>query len=214
MQTRGCGLLLAFEGIDGAGKRTWADFVEEQLKSQGLSTAMLRYPDYTSPWGKIIKQYLDGELELDPAEQFFTYLTDIFKDQIRIKNLLSQGVFVLADRYFASTVAFQSAKGFDRDLALDIINASKPAIPDFSFFIEVEITTAMRRCIDRNSLDRHERDYELLDNVAKLYRRITEEKLLAKRWVIVDGNKELETLKAFMKDEMAEIMRSYRNQLV
>jgi len=205
------GLLLAFEGIDGAGKKTWVDFSRKQLESRGFSVTVFEYPDYTSSWGRIIKQYLDDELELDPSEQFFTYFTDIFKDQPRIGNLLSQGLCVIVDRYFTSTIAFQCAKGFKYDLALDIVNAAKPANPDASFFVDVETKIAMQRCRKRNSPDRHERDYLLLQDVARLYRKLVREGILSRKWIVVDGNRDVETLEGLMEKEINAILKDWRD---
>ncbi len=190
------GWLIAFEGIDGAGKKTLTGFLKDQLTQQGLSVETFRYPDYDSPWGRIIKQYLNNELELDPVEQFFTYFTDIIKDQTKLEEILERGEFVIVDRYFASTVAFQTAQGFHFRRALAILDLVKPLIPDIGFFIEVAPQTAMQRCQRRTPPDRHERDLALLTAVTKQYQHLVYDGAIAKRWIILDGNKNLDTIKA------------------
>ncbi len=203
------GWLIAFEGIDGAGKKTLANFLKDQLTQQGLSVETFRYPDYDSPWGKIIKQYLNDDLELDPVEQFFTYFTDIIKDQPKLEEILAGGDFVIVDRYFASTVAFQTAQGFYLERALAILDLVKPLIPDIGFFIEVAPQTAMQRCKRRTPPDRHERDLALLTAVARQYRHLVYDGALAKRWIILDGNKDLNTIKAEMSTLITELISNW-----
>jgi len=204
------GRLFALEGIDGAGKKTWRRFLENWFVTNGFKARSLEYPDYSSPWGNIIKKYLNDEIELDPTEQFFTYFTDIFKDQEKIRNLLSQGIFVIIDRYFPSTIAFQCAKGFSYELAFDILKAAKPLVPDVIFFIDVQSETAIERCSYIKRLDRHERDLGLLRSVAQLYKRIIQERMLARKWIVVDGNKDLDTLKRIMEKELSTIINEWK----
>lgn len=204
------GKFFALEGIDGAGKKTWRRFLENWFLTNGFKARSFEYPDYGSPWGNIIKKYLNDELELDPTEQFFTYFTDIFKDQEKIRNLLSQGIFVMVDRYFPSTIAFQCAKGFGYELAFDILKVAKPLVPDVIFFIDVQPETAIERCRYRKPLDRHERDLNLLRNVGQLYKRIVQEKMLARKWIIIDGNKDLDTLKRIMEKELSAIINEWK----
>lgn len=206
------GRLFALEGIDGAGKKTWTRFLEDWLTINSFEVRSFEYPDYSSPWGRIIKKYLNDELELDPTEQFFTYFADIFKDQTKIRNLLSQGSFVIIDRYFPSTIAFQCAKGFSYELAFDILKAANPLVPDVIFFIDVQPETAIERCRYVKPLDRHERDLKLLRSVAQLYRKIIQKRLLTKKWIVVDGNKDLETLKKLMEKKLAVIINEWNKE--
>jgi dTMP kinase len=205
------GRLIAFEGIDGAGKKTLTRFLKKQLTKEGMSVETFRYPDYGSPWGRIIKRYLDNKLELDPVEQFFTYFTDILKDQAKLEELLAKGDFVIVDRYFASTVAFQSAQGFSYRRALAVLDQVKPIIPDIGFFIEVAPKTAMQRCQRRTPPDRHERDLALLTAVAKQYWHLVYDGVLAKRWLVLDGNKSLDVIKTKLSELMTGVMASWES---
>jgi len=206
------GMLFALEGIDGAGKKTWTKFLENWFTMNSFKVKTFRYPDYSSPWGRIIKKYLYNELELNPTEQFFTYFTDIFKDQVRIRNLLSEGSFVIIDRYFPSTIAFQCAKGFSYELAFAILKATRPLVPDIIFFMDVQPETAMERCRYMKPLDRHERDLCLLRSVARLYKKIIQERLLTKKWIVVDGNKDLKTLKKIIEKKIAVIINEWNKE--
>lgn len=196
------GLLLAVEGIDGAGKRTCVNFLRRGLDARGIASTELSYPDYSSPWGKIIRKYLDSELDPGPAELFSTYFTDIYKDQAQLKELLARGQVVIADRYFPSTVAFECAKGFDYQTALRILEAARIINADVGIFIETAPEIGMKRSAKRSPPDRHERDLQLLRKVAVFYRRLVTEERLAKKWVVVNGNTTTRDLEISMNSQL------------
>ncbi len=187
------GLLIALEGIDGAGKRTLCSFIKKLLESQGHEVIQFAYPDYSSIWGKIIDDYLHNKIELDINEQFFTYFIDILKDQEKIRKLLESDKIVITDRYFSSTIAFQCAKGFSYQKALSIIEITGVIEPDLTLFIQLPPQVALKRKFEqKKSLDRHEKDIELLENVDNMYEKIISNKKLSKEWIKIDGNQKLE----------------------
>lgn len=196
MIARKKGLLIAVEGIDGAGKRTLCSFIKNFLESNMLEVMQFEYPDYTSTWGKIIEEYLHNKIELNINEQFFVYFIDILKDQDKICKLLEDGKIVLTDRYFSSTIAFQCAKGFKYENALSIISTMSVIEPDLTLFVQIPPQLALQRKFQqKKSLDRHEKDIELLENVDDMYEKMLNQKILSKKWVRIDGNQDLKKVK-------------------
>lgn len=187
------GFLIAVEGIDGAGKRTLCSCMKKFLESQNNEVVQFAYPDYSSIWGKIIEDYLHNKIELNINEQFFVYFIDILKDQDEFRKSLEKRKIVLTDRYFCSTVAFQCAKGFSYQKALSIIEVMDVIEPDLTFFIQVPPRLALKRKFEqKRSLDRHEKDIELLENVDNIYEKMLNSGILSKRWIKIDGNQDLE----------------------
>ncbi len=186
------GLLIAVEGIDGAGKRTLCSFMKKFFESQKLDLVQFAYPNYSSIWGNIIEDYLNNKIELNIDEQFFAYFIDILKDQNEIRASLEKGKFVITDRYFSSTIAFQCSKGFSYQKALSIIDIMNVIEPDLTFFIQIPPQLALKRKYEqKKSLDRHEKDVKLLENVANMYEKMLNEGIFSKRWIKIDGNQNL-----------------------
>jgi dTMP kinase len=189
------GFLIAVEGIDGAGKRTLCLLIKKFLESHDFKVIQFAYPDYSSCWGKIIENYLHDKIELNINEQFFAYFIDILKDQDKIRELLKEGKIVLTDRYFSSTIAFQCAKGFSYQKALSIIDVMGVIEPDLTLFIQIPPELALKRKFkQKRSLDRHEKDTKLLENVDVMYEKMLENNVLSKRWAKTDGNQKLENV--------------------
>lgn len=186
------GLLITVEGIDGAGKHTLCSLIKKFLESKNIEVIQMEYPDYSSIWGKMINDYLHNKIEFSNNEQFFLYLIDILKDQDKIRRLLKMGSVVISDRYFSSTVAFQCAKSFNYQQALSIIKAVNIIVPDLTLFIQIPPEVTLKRKIkQKGSIDRHEKNIELLRNVNGVYEKMLKEEILSKKWVKIDGNQDL-----------------------
>ena len=59
-------MIIVIEGGDQAGKKTQSHLLAAKLNSKKLKTKLFSFPDYTTPIGKEISRYLEGEIELDP----------------------------------------------------------------------------------------------------------------------------------------------------
>ena len=108
------GKLIAIEGIDGSGKQTQVKLLERELASRGFAVFSTGFPQYDSWFGKMVGQFLNGELgSLESVDPHFTallYAGDRFEAKPRLDAALAQGRIVLADRYIASNLAHQTAR--------------------------------------------------------------------------------------------------------
>jgi dTMP kinase len=111
---RAWGRLIAIEGIDGSGKRTQLDLLANQLIAGGNPVYSTAFPQYDSWFGKMVGQFLNGELgALEAVDPHFTallYAGDRFEAKPRIEAALNEGKIVLIDRYIGSNLAHQTAR--------------------------------------------------------------------------------------------------------
>jgi dTMP kinase len=115
------GLLIAFEGGEGAGKSTHLMKLTERLEALGVAHLLVREPGGT-PAGERIRQIV-----LDPATPVFAetelllYLASRAEFVRRVvRPALERGELVLADRFEMSTYAYQ---GLARGLGLERVRA-------------------------------------------------------------------------------------------
>jgi dTMP kinase len=109
------GLLLAIEGIDGAGKGTQAARLAETAAGQGRRVAAFSFPLYDgNPFSRAVADYLNGEFgtadEVHPELAALLYAGDRFHARPRIVSALQDDDLVVCDRYVASNQAHQGAK--------------------------------------------------------------------------------------------------------
>jgi dTMP kinase len=113
---RALGRLIAIEGIDGSGKRTQMDLLHGVLAAGegGHSVYSTAFPQYDSWFGKMVGQFLNGELgALEAVDPHFTallYAGDRFEAKPKIEAALNEGKIVLIDRYIGSNLAHQTAR--------------------------------------------------------------------------------------------------------
>lgn len=108
------GKLIAIEGIDGSGKNTQVRLLQHELSSHGYAVYSTSFPQYESWFGKMVGQFLNGELgpleKVDPHFSALLYAGDRFEAKSRITEALARGSIVLVDRYVASNLAHQTAR--------------------------------------------------------------------------------------------------------
>lgn len=142
--------LIVLEGLDGAGKSTQIDLLQQLLASRGLRYEYLHFPRFDAPiYGELIARFLRGELgavdAVDPYVVALLYAGDRADAAPVIRRWLDEGKFVILDRYVYSNVAYQCAKIGDaasrerlRDWIVDLeYDYHKIPQPDVSLFLDV-----------------------------------------------------------------------------
>jgi dTMP kinase len=137
------GILIAFEGIDGAGKTTQARLLAESLRAAGKSVVSSKEPT-DGPWGRKIRASATAG-RLPPADELHAFTEDR-KEHVRdlIQPALRRGEMVILDRYFYSTIAYQGSNGFDPDTLAAEMLAAFP-VPDAVILIDVPPAVGLAR---------------------------------------------------------------------
>lgn len=109
------GMLVAIEGIDGAGKGTLTAGLKTRAQSQGLSVATLSFPRYEQThFSRLIAEYLNGDYgaldEVAPRFAALLYAGDRFESRSMLNQMLASNDVVICDRYVASNMAYQGAR--------------------------------------------------------------------------------------------------------
>ena len=166
---------ISFEGPDGSGKSTQIHRVQEWLNSRGVKS-LLTYEPGDTDFGQIIRDLLlHGKFKLDKYTELFLYLADRREHILNIiKPALSNGYFVLCDRYIDSTYAYQ---GFGHGISIDLIDSILSyildgVIPSLTFFLDLPPTIGLSRL---NGFDNIEREDILFHKrVSKGYQYLAE----------------------------------------
>lgn len=161
---------IVFEGIDGAGKSTQIRLICERLESLGIKCSTSAEPT-DMPSGKEIRRALSGEEKRTPLE-----MAEMFSRDRRLHNtdpecgiekLLSEGISVISDRYYYSSLAYQgSVLGYDTVAAL---NVGVPEIrrPDICVFLDLSPDESLKRIGGRGE---EKEIYENFDYLTKTRR--------------------------------------------
>ncbi|MBY0385667.1 dTMP kinase [bacterium] len=201
-----------FEGLDGAGKSTLIQKVEDYLRQKSLDVSRVRDPGSTEIGEKLRHVILSPEFQ--PSTKTEVLLYQAARAQLvaeKIKPQLQKGIWVLSDRFYSSTIAFQCfARGLNRE---DIQWLSRYACdglePDLVIFIDIPVEESERRVQQRTSStgtqkDRMENEnHQFHEKVRQGY--LAQAKENPKHWLVIDG---------FLKpDELFEkVLQYFRTQ--
>lgn len=135
------GILVAIEGIDGAGKTTQAELLCARLQRDGYAVRRTKEPT-TGPWGQRIRESA-STTRLDAVEELNAFIEDR-RQHVRelIRPSLGSGHIVIVDRYYFSTAAYQGARGHDPD---EIIKANETFAPKPDLLVILDIPPSVGR---------------------------------------------------------------------
>jgi dTMP kinase len=152
-------MVISFEGIDGCGKSTQVQLLDERLQRLGCKTVVLREPG-TTPIAEAIRTLL-----LDARNAAMTHRTELLLFsaaraqvvELAIRPALASGAIVICDRFADSTFAYQGfGRGIDvEDIARCTAVATAGLKPDVTLFLDVPLAEAKARSSEKH-LDRME----------------------------------------------------------
>ncbi len=147
------GVLVAFEGIDGAGKSTQVAALAELFADLGVAVVRTREPT-DGPHGRRIRATAQTG-RLPPEEELALFVADR-KEHVRdlIRPALERGALVLIDRYYYSTAAYQGSRGLDPDEIIRINEAFAPR-PDLLVVLDLPAEGGVGRVRSRDVAGDH-----------------------------------------------------------
>ncbi|MDB5625825.1 MAG: tmk, partial [Tardiphaga sp.] len=147
------GVFVTFEGGEGSGKSTQIKLLAERLARHGRDVVVTREPG-GSPGAEILRHViLAGVGKLLGAEAETLLFAAARDDHVRavIAPALARGQWVLCDRFFDSTRAYQGrVGGVDRALMESLQRVTIGDLkPDVTFILDVPVEVGMRRATAR-----------------------------------------------------------------
>lgn len=183
---------ITFEGIEGCGKSTQSKKLHQYL-AQNNEVILTREPGGCSEAEKIREILVNENLE-GISEVLLNFAARLEHVNKVIKPALDSGKFVISDRFFDSTYAYQGGGfGLDDKIIDQIKDVTISSFaPDITFFIDIEVEKAFARINGRDGnnkyeeleLDFHQRVREKFLNLAKKNSRIK----------IINGDQEIDEI--------------------
>ena len=108
--------LIIIEGLDGCGKSTQTQLLENFFKDSNVDYKKIKLPDYDSPSSTLVKMYLAGEFgknasDVNAYAAGSFYAVDRFASYVlNWKKDYDNGTVILADRYATSNSIYQMEK--------------------------------------------------------------------------------------------------------
>ena len=189
--------LISFEGIEGVGKSTQINLIQEWLKTKGLSTKLVREPGSTVFGEKIRELLLSNDSDISAHSELLL----MFAARAEMVNehlVNSKEDILLCDRYYHASIAYQ---GYGRRLSLDLIenliqNINCP-IPDLTIIYDLDVRLGFKRKAN-DDIDRIESaGVNFFEDVRKGYQQIAKDR---EEVVILDASLSIDVLNQQTKE--------------
>ncbi len=190
---------IVLEGIDGAGTSTQIKKICETNPEKYVATA----EPTKNETGKFLRRMLGGEFQVDEKTNAYLFAADrcehIF-GKGGVKELCDSGKIVVSDRYFFSSMAYQSVSCGDELPRL--LNSPFP-LPEYLFFFEINPEISLGRVNARNekkeiyeTIEKQKKIAAQYDKVISEYEASTAESGM--KVIRVDASKSIEEVTQFI----------------
>ncbi|MEY4425032.1 MAG: hypothetical protein RJB56_659 [Actinomycetota bacterium] len=205
------GLFISLEGIDGVGKSTQSDLLEEYLRQLGQPVVRTFEPGGTELGQEIRHLLLHRKGDVAPRSEALLYAADrAHHVATKVRPALERGEAVITDRYLDSSVAYQ---GVGRDLNAEDVRAIsmfavENLLPDLTILLDLEAGAAMaRRSKTGEEPDRLERErVEFFEAVRQAY--LAMAKAEPQRWLIVDASQSVDQMQQQIRSRIDQVLAS------
>ena len=174
-------MIIVIEGGDQAGKLTQSKLLEKALKKRKVKTKLFHFPDYETPVGKEIRQYLDGKRKFPPQVIHCLLAANRWEKLDKILAAQEKNSVLIMNRYYHSNLVYGLANGMKQKW-LENLDAGLPKA-DLVILLDVTQKESFRR--QKTNRDKFEKNEEFLQKISKLYKTIAKKK----RWTIIDASK-------------------------
>ena len=203
------GRFIVFEGIDGAGKTTQVGILAERLREMGKRVVITAEPT-TLPSGKALREVLGGRVKKSDCEIAAMFTLDRIAHNVDaesgIEKLVSEGAYVICDRYYYSSLAYQGSLvdyGWVKAL-----NTECPEIrhPDLCIFLDLTPTESMKRIsAGRESTEIYENE-ETLTRVREAFMRVIDDLSAVDNIVTVNAATDISSISEKIFEQVRKIL--------
>lgn len=149
---RGC--FIVVEGTDRCGKTTQVRLLQEELRSRGIDVRVMRFPDRSTAVGGVINDFLSNTRDLAPQAVHLLFSANRWERAAEMEEALSQGTWLICDRYWYSGVAYSvAALGLDRDWCC----TPDEGLPQPDLVIQLEVSPAVAEARGGYGEERYEK---------------------------------------------------------
>jgi dTMP kinase len=224
-------MLIAIEGLDGAGKLTQSRLLRERVILDDVHTAkVISFPRYGNTlFAKLIADYLNGKFGgLKDVSAYFVamlFAGDRLQKREVLLHAMAKYDVVICDRYVASNMAYQGARVQPRErwsfiswvsqLEYKVYRLPKA---DLTVYLRMSVDATQRnvlkkgvRCYTNLKADVHERSNELLRSCQGVYDQLARRNAQS-RWIRVDCEEHSGGVRA-KADIANEVWRQLRRTL-
>ncbi len=192
------GKFIVFYGTNNLGKTSQAKILLKKLNELGIKAEYLKYPLYQlEPSGSMIDSYLrkNNPFNLSAREAQLLYLINRAHYQETLKNKLENGIYIIAEDYIGTGIAWGLGAGVDLEF-LEKINSFLTK-EDLAILFDGE---RFEEAIEKNH--KHETNNELMKKVRQIHLDLGKKY----NWKKINANLKIEEVAKLIFSEVKKII--------
>jgi dTMP kinase len=205
------GLFISLEGIDGVGKSTQSDLLEEFLTAAGRTVVRTLEPGGTELGQEIRHLLLHRKGDVAPRAEALLYAADrAHHVATKVRPALERGEVVITDRYLDSSVAYQ---GVGRALKAEDVRAIsmfavEGLLPNLTILLDLDAAeAATRRNKTGEAPDRLEREkIEFFEAVRQAFLDMAAAE--PNRWLVIDARQTIDEMQSQIRARVSQLLRA------
>lgn len=207
------GLFITIEGIEGVGKSTNMEYVHQSLLAAGIEVVLTREPGGTELSEKIRGLLLDhrNQSMVEDTELLLMFAARAQHLAEVIKPALTQGKWVLCDRFTDATYAYQGGgRGIDIERIAQLEQWVQADLrPDATLLLDAPVEVGLTRAAGRDQeSDRFEREKEdFFVQVRKAYLALAEKN--PGRYHTIDASQPLAHVKVQLNEVINHLIKQH-----
>lgn len=198
------GVLVVFEGIDGAGKSTQVRQLAHGLRADGWDVVVDREPTDKEHGRRLRESAVTGRLS--PSEELALFIADRRQHVAEvIQPGLDHGKIVVLDRYYHSNAAYQGSRGLDwRDIIVQ--NEAFAPRPDLVLWLDVDPAVSGVRIRGRGDVANQFERIDQLQRCREIYAGLGDDRILR-----IDGSRDESSVAADVHVAVARLLSTRAN---
>ena len=199
------GKFITLEGMDGAGKSTHIPDIIKLLEGKGVKVISTREPGGTV-LGEQLRTLLLNEPMHPETETLLMFAARREHIAQVIEPALSQGAWVLSDRFTDATYAYQSGgRGVLANKVIELEAWVQGSLqPDLTLLFDVPVEVSVARLASARTPDKFERESpDFFTKIRNAY--LDRARNNPKRFCIINSNQALEDVKAEVKNVISNL---------
>jgi dTMP kinase len=205
-------MFITFEGVEGSGKTTQVDLLNDYLLNKGYKTVKTREPGGTAFGEALRKSLLQPDIHVFPLSELLVLMAMRAQHvEEVIAPALQDEKIVICDRFTDATYAYQGyGRGMDQEIILTLNRlVTKGIRPNLTVLLDCKVEEGFKRKVERDfSMDRFENEALSFHNKVKAaYVKLSKEE--PGRFFIVNGNAGVEEVQIKIREKVEELLKSY-----
>jgi len=197
---------ITVEGIDGAGKSTHLEFIQNYLNKKNIQNKLTREPGGTEIGEKLRQLLLHDDMDVG-TETMMMFAARYEHLVTVIQPALKSNISIICDRFTDASYAYQQGgKGIDKSFIKSLEELVHPNLtPDLTFLFDLDPDTAHSRISKERNLDKFEKQSSTFFNgVRKVYLELAE---AHSRFLVIDSSQTIDQIQQIISKKLDELVK-------